>query len=195
MTGHEPERLRAAPSGRRLGRTAAVLAGVGALSACTTYRAYSGDRRPKHEVAVLECDSQGVSVQRVDTYVMSGWSDFELLPGPHQVTAELYWTRLERVVEGPEKSARFTARAGTKYRCVFDVDEKKPDWSLAIVPDDKVSWKARTFHGARSWRTPDGTCVVWDTSVKGCLGDAAREAEAPLEPEERSASESDAIAP
>jgi hypothetical protein len=85
------------------------------------------------------------------------------------------------------------AKAGKKYRCVFDVDEKKPDWALAIVPDEKVSWKARTFHGARTWRTPDGSCVVWDAAVKGCLGDVAREDDPNAR--ERSASESDAIAP
>jgi hypothetical protein len=171
----------------------ALFAGILALSACTTYRAYSGDKRPAPEVAILECDLQGVSVRRVDRYVMSGWSEFELLAGPHEVSAELYWTRLEKLVEGPEKAAKFVAKAGKKYRCVFDVDETKPDWALAIVADEKVSWKSRTFHGARSWRTPDGNCVLFDQSVKACLGDVAREGDP--DTGDRSASQSDAIAP
>lgn len=170
MTGRRLARF--GPTSRRAAVRCALL-GVFALPACSTYRAYAGAERPKKEVATLFCDLSGVTVRTIDSYQMSGgWSDFELLPGPHRVVAELYWTRLERVVEGPEKQASFVARAGTTYRCVFDVDEKKPDWALAIVPDDKVSWEARTFHGARSWRTPEGNCVVWDASIKGCLGDA-----------------------
>ncbi|MFO7179606.1 MAG: hypothetical protein DIU78_012990 [Pseudomonadota bacterium] len=134
-----------------------------------TYRAYHGDARPSHEVAMLLCDTQGVIVGRVDDFRFgTAWSEFEVLPGEHQVSAVLYWHRLERVIEGPERQAKFRAKPGRRYVCVFDVDETKPDWSLAIVPEETVSWETRTFHGARSWRTPDGQCMKWDPKLEDC---------------------------
>jgi hypothetical protein len=78
---------------------------------------------------------------------------FELLPGARKVSAELFWTRLEKRVELPEKSTTFAAKAGERYRCVVDVNEQTHDWALAVVPESQGSWKSRTFHGARSWKT------------------------------------------
>ena len=145
-----------------------------ALPSCTVYRAYSGDARPKEEVASIECDQRGVSVQRVDRYPFSGgWSEFEVVAaGKHELVAELFWTRLETRVELPARVATFTTQPGKKYFCVFDVDEQKQDWALFVVPLEQVSWKSRTFHGARTWRTPQGECVSWDEKRQGCLGDA-----------------------
>ncbi|HLV67010.1 MAG TPA: hypothetical protein VKY73_14420 [Polyangiaceae bacterium] len=159
---------------RRLGRR--FWLGVGALLAvalgttgCMTYRAYRGDARPSHEVATVFCDTEGVIVSNVDDFRFStAWSEFEVLPGEHEITAELYWHRLERVIEGPKRRAKFKAVAGGKYVCVFDVDETKTDWSLSIVPEATVSWETRAFHGARSWRTPDGQCMKWDPKLADC---------------------------
>ena len=157
-------------------RTLRWLCAALALPACTVYRAYPNDARPKDKVATVECDPEGVSVHRVDSYQFSGgWSEFEVLPGKHELVAELYWTRLEARVELPPKTASFFVKQGKKYFCVFDVDEQKKDWSLSVVPDEQVSWKTRTFHGARTWRTPKGECVRWDEKRKGCLGDAGAE--------------------
>jgi hypothetical protein len=94
-----------------------------------------------------------------------------VVPGKHSVVAELYWTRLEKLVQLPEQTANFVAKPGKKYFCVFDIDEQKSTWALSIVPDERVSWKTRAFHGARSWRTPKGECIRWDEKLKGCLGD------------------------
>jgi hypothetical protein len=119
-----------------------------------------------------------VVVRRVESYPFDGgWSEFELLPGTRQVSAELFWTRLEQRVELPVRSASFVAKAGERYRCVFDVNEQTRDWALAVVPESRVSWKSRTFHGARSWKTTSGECLLWDPKLRGCLGDTAREAE------------------
>jgi hypothetical protein len=183
MTGSRTVHPRAgALCERRL--RAALCCGLLGLAACTTYRAYPGDRRPPEKVATLECDTDGAFVRRVDEYPLEGgWSDFEVLPGPHTVSAELYWMRLEKRVEGPEKSATFTAKPGKKYVCVFDVDEKKPDWALAILEADKVPATVRTFHGARTWLTPAGECVRWDPKARGCLGDPANEIDAEPVPE------------
>jgi hypothetical protein len=143
-----------------------------ALQACTVYRAYPNEARPKNKVALVECDPEGVSVHRLDRYQFSGgWSEFEVLPGKHELVAELYWTRLDARVELPPVTAKFEAKPGQKYFCVFDVDEQKKTWALSVVPVEQVSWKARTFHGARTWRTPKGECVIWDEKLKGCLGD------------------------
>lgn len=143
---------------------------------CTTYRAYSGEARAPDEIAVLDCDPEGVVVRRVESYPFDGgWSEFELLPGTRKVSAELFWTRLEQRVELPERSASFVAKAGERYRCVFDVNEQTHDWALAVVPESQVSWKSRTFHGARSWKTSSGECLLWDPKHRACLGDAPRE--------------------
>jgi hypothetical protein len=151
-----------------------LIGGSVGLAGCTTYRAYPGDRRPPQKVATLECDLEGVLVRRIDKHSLEGgWSEFEVLPGTHSVSAELFWMRLEKRVEGPEKSATFVAKPGRKYVCAFDVDEKKPDWALVIVEADKVPTTVRTFHGARTWITPAGECVRWDPKAKGCLGDPA----------------------
>src|SRR5690349_4588017 len=67
---------------------------------CTTYRAYSGEAREPNKIAVLDCDPEGVVVRRVESYPFDGgWSEFELLPGARKVSAELFWTRLEKRVE------------------------------------------------------------------------------------------------
>jgi hypothetical protein len=158
------------------------LALSGAGAGCTTYRAYSGDAREPNKIAVLDCDPEGVVVRRVESYPFDGgWSEFELLPGARKVSAELFWTRLEKRVELPEKSTTFVAKAGERYRCVFDVNEQTHDWALAVVPESQVSWKSRTFHGARSWRTPSGDCLIWDPKQRGCLGDAAKQSD-PAQP-------------
>ena len=90
----------------------------------------------------------------------------------------------------PERSATFIAKAGERYRCVFDVNEQTRDWALAVVPESQVSWKSRTFHGARSWKTPSGECLSWDPKRRGCLGDATAEPTAP-EAEDAAPPESD----
>lgn len=153
-----------------------TLVSAAVLTACTTYRAYTGDARPPNKVALVECATEGVAVLRLDDYEFSGgWSEFEVLPGKHRLEAELYWRRLDRVVEMPKQTASFVAKPGQKYSCVFDVDERKKAWKLAVVPNERVSWQTRTFHGARSWRTPAGECVRWDPASKGCLGDPGTE--------------------
>lgn len=160
---------------------------------CTTYRAYSGEARAPDQIAVLDCDPEGVVVRRVESYPFDGgWSEFELLPGPRKVSAELFWTRLEKRIEMPEKSATFIAKAGERYRCVFDVNEQTRDWALAVVPESQVSWKSRTFHGARSWKTPSGECLSWDAKRRGCLGDVTAE---PAQPEPEAAPPESDIGP
>jgi len=145
-----------------------------AAAGCTTYRAYSGEARAPDQVALIDCDPEGVVVRRVESYPFDGgWSEFEVLPGKRSVSAELYWTRLEKRIELPEKTATFVAKPGIRYQCVFDVNEQTRDWELAVVPESEVSWKSRAFHGARSWRTPNGECLIWDPKRRGCLGDAA----------------------
>ena len=158
-------------SGSGSGSVALALFTAATAFGCTTYRAYSG--------------------ARVESYPFDGgWSEFELLPGARKVSAELFWTRLEKRIEMPERSATFIAKAGERYRCVFDVNEQTRDWALAVVPESQVSWKSRTFHGARSWKTPSGECLSWDPKRRGCLGDATAEPTAP-EAEDAAPPESD----
>src|SRR5688572_28076003 len=173
----------------RVGRLLS-LALFAASTGCTTYRAYSGEAREPNKIAVLDCDPEGVVVLRVESYPFDGgWSEFELWPGLRKVSAELFWTRLEKRVELPAKSTTFVAKAGERYRCVFDVNEQTHDWALAVVPESQVSWKSRAFHGARSWRTPSGDCLIWDPKQRGCLGDAAKQSDPAPAPTEEPASE------
>src|SRR5262245_5626246 len=77
---------------KRLILSASVVCMLGL--ACTTYRFYEGEQRPKDQVAVIKMPTgifmvQGVSIT-VDGHAQGTWhGDSEVLPGEHKIDVEM----------------------------------------------------------------------------------------------------------
>ena len=114
----------------------AILVGF-SLTACSTYRMYSGPARNKQDVAII-MRGGGVWAETIDGQKAPGQGAYEVLPGHHSMTVYYY------VGGGVDRSTAYCARSegslavdlwaesGHTYRIDPEFFDAKTRWSPVV---------------------------------------------------------------
>ena len=110
---------------------------VFSLTACSTYRMYSGPARKKHDVAIIK-HGEGVWAETIDGEKVPGQGEYEVLPGHHSMMVYYY------VGAGVGRSTAYCARSegslavdlwaesGHTYRIDPEFFDAKTRWSPVV---------------------------------------------------------------